>query len=49
LEWVKVKGADSLVPIKWQGCQRGCLDFLEKADEAVEDGFDIDVVAEGWE
>ncbi len=47
LEWVKIKGADSLVPIKWQGCQRGCLDFLEQAEEIMEDGFDI--VAEGWE
>jgi hypothetical protein len=48
-EWVKIKGADSLIPIKWQGCQRGCLDFLEEAEEAPEDGFDIDVIAEDWD
>lgn len=54
MEWVKIKGADSLVPIRWQGCQRGCLDFLEQPevvqgedeDKDDEDGFDAAVLEE---
>jgi hypothetical protein len=38
------------IPIKWEGCARGCLDFLVEAeaedDDAQADGFDIAVLEE---
>lgn len=39
--WEKLGGAETtLIPVKWRGCGRGCLDFLndEGDDEAVEEG-----------
>jgi hypothetical protein len=49
IQYVDLAG-EKAVPIKWEGCARGCLDFLAEAapenDGAHEDGFDIAVLEE---
>lgn len=42
IEYVDIGGEKGL-PIKWQGCGLGCLDFLEVSEQ---DGFDADVLGE---
>lgn len=48
IQYVEVAGEKN-IPIRWEGCCRGCLDFLvepEVAAESESDGFDIDVLEE---
>jgi len=49
IQYVDLAG-EKAVPIKWEGCARGCLDFLaEKESEGIDaetDGFDIAVLEE---
>lgn len=41
LEWREVLGLNEKLPIRWKGCSPGCLDFLEKSEDADVDGFDL--------
>lgn len=49
IQYVDLAG-EKAVPIKWEGCAPGCLDFLAEADSAEADaqidGFDIAVLEE---
>lgn len=38
-EWTAVPGTGGgeLYPVRWEGCSRGCLDFLEEAEEEEEE------------
>lgn len=42
---VDIGSADGVdgVPVRWRGCGRGCLDFLDEAAEGVEEGSNEDV------
>jgi hypothetical protein len=48
IQYVEVAGEKN-IPIRWEGCYRGCLDFLvepEPAEEQDTDGFDAAVLDE---